>query len=419
MKTLYPICCLILLLAPHDYAAAENWPQWRGTNQDGVSLSTGFPTEWGEGKNILWKVKVPGWGTSTPAIWEDRIFLTCDGGEQNSLVCLNREGKQRWQVNVGSTAGNRNRKASASNPSPVTDGKRVYAYYRSGDLACVDLEGKIVWRTNLQDEYGRDSLGWDLGTSPVLTERSVVIAVMHQGPSYVVAIDRESGKQVWKQERRGDAPGEARDSYTTPLVTHDGDRETVVVLGADYITAHAADTGKETWRTESLNPSGRGNWRSIASPVVSGGLVVAPYSRGNTLSAVRLGVDRKAAKADVAWDIDIPTTDVPSPVAYQGKIYLCGDRGDVTSIDAASGKELWTTQLPRNRYPFSSSPVIAEGRLYATRENGTTYVLALGDQPKLVATNALRENTYATPVFLDGRVFLRTSDYLFCIGTTP
>ena len=408
---------LVFTLIAMSTASAENWPQWRGPNQDGVSVSTGFPTEWSEEKNIAWKTKLPGWGTSTPVVWESRIFLSCDDGGQNLLVCLNRDGKQEWQTGVGESAGNRNRKASGSNPSPITDGKQVYAYYRSGDLVCTDLAGKLIWQVNLQEVNGRDNLGWDLGTSPVLTSQAVVIAVMHQGPSYVTAIDKSTGKQLWKTNRRVDAPGEARDSYTTPVVTGKPGNETVVVLGADYVTAHAADTGKELWRTASLNPRGRGNWRSIASPVMAQGMVIAPYSRGNTLTAIRPGASPAPPK--IVWDIDIPATDVPSPIAYQGKIFLCGDRGDVTSIDVGTGKEVWSTRLPRNRYPFSASPVIAEGKLYATRENGTTYVLEIGDQPKLLATNTLRENTYATPVLLDGKVYLRTSDFLFCIANAP
>lgn len=410
---------LILTLFAMSTASAENWPQWRGPQQNGVSISTGSPTEWGEDKNIAWKVKLPGWGTSTPIIWQDQIFLTCDDGGKNLLICLNRSGKELWRTTIGESAGNRNRKASGSNPSPITDGTHVYAYYRSGDLACINLQGKVTWQINLQEANGRDSLGWDLATSPVLTSTAVVIAVMHQGPSYVVAFDKGSGKTLWKTTRSVDAPGEARDSYTTPLVIGDPGEETIAVLGADYVTGHAASSGEEIWRTASLNPRGRGNWRSIASPVFAGGMVIAPYSRGNTLTAIQPGKQPDGGTPKLGWDIDITASDVPSPVAYQGKLYLCGDRGDVTSIDASTGKEVWTTRLPRNRYPFSASPVIAEGKLYATRENGTTYVLEIGDKPKLVATNAIRENTYATPVLLDGKVYLRTSEFLFCIANAP
>ena len=414
-----PLACLLLILTVISDATAENWPQWRGPDQNGVSRSTGFPTEWSEAKNIAWKIKLPGWGTSTPIVWQDQIFLTCDDDGTNLLICLNRSGKQLWRATIGKSAGNRNRKASGSNPSPVTDGKHVYAYYRSGDLACIDLQGELSWHINVQEANGRDHLGWDLATSPVLTSNGVVIAVMHQGPSYVIALEKASGRTLWKTARRVDAPGEARDSYTTPLVLGKAQSQTVAVLGGDYITGHAASSGQELWRSASLNPRGRGNWRSISSPVTAHGMVIAPYSRGSTLTAVKPVQGADGGPAKIAWDIDIAATDVPSPVAYDGNIYLCGDRGDVTSIDAETGKEVWTTRLPRNRYPFSASPVVAEGKLYATRENGTTYVLELAAEPKLVATNALRENTYATPVLVDGNIFLRTSDYLFCIGEVP
>lgn len=411
------IASVMLGLACVSIGRCDNWPQWRGPQQNGFAPGDGFPVAWGEEKNIRWKTAVPGWGTSTPAIWEDHIFLTCVDEEKNALICLDRQGKQAWLTHFGASAGNRNRKASGANPSPVTDGKHVYCYYRSGDLACVDFKGTIVWQTNLQEQYGEDKLWWDLGTSPVLTENSVVVAVMHQGPSYVVAFDKLTGQVRWKKERNLDAPGEARDSYTTPVV-HKGDdgQELVIILGADHLTAQDAESGDEVWRVGNLNPGRRANFRSIASPVVVGDLVIAPYERGQTLNAIRLGGKGDVTKTHVAWSREIPASDVPSPVVHEGKIYLCSDRGTVTCMTAEDGKDVWSEELPRSRYAFSASPVVAGGRLYAIRENATTYVLKLGDKPEVVAQNSLRENTYASPVLVDQQLYLRTSDYLFCIS---
>jgi len=416
MRKMFLSVALALTVLVSVNAHGENWPQWRGPNQNGAAEGKGFPTKWGEEDGLLWKVKIPGWGTSTPVIWEEHIFLSCEDDAKNALVCLNRQGERRWLTHFGATAGNRNRKASGANPSPVTDGKHVFVYFRSGDVACVDFDGKVVWHSNLQEQHGRDQLWWDLGTSPVLTRKAMVIAVMHQGPSYLVALDKQTGKQLWQHEREVDAPGEARDSYTTPIVIKVAERETVLVLGADHVTAHDAANGKETWRVGGLNPNRRGNYRSISSPVLADDMLIAPYSRGATLTAIRLGGDGDVTKSHVAWTIDISAGDVPSPVSHDGKIYLCGDRGKVTCVEASSGKQLWTEDLPRSRYSFSSSPIVAGGNLYLTRENGTTYVLKLDDKPTLIATNVLRENTYATPVFIDAKIFLRTSDYLVCIG---
>ena len=223
----FVVVALTVSAAP---AWGENWPQWRGPQQNGVAVGHGFPTEWGEEQNILWKVPVPGWGTSTPAIWGEKIFLTGEDNGQNVIVCLDRRsGEKQWQVAVGESAGNRNGKASGANPSAVTDGSQVFAYFRSGDLACVDFSGKVVWSTNLQQGHGADSLNWDLGSSPVLTKNLVVVAAMHQAPSYLLALNKTTGAEVWNQPRDTGAPGESRDSYTTPLVIEQDGNETIVV----------------------------------------------------------------------------------------------------------------------------------------------------------------------------------------------
>lgn len=171
----------------------------------------------------------------------------------------------------------------------MTDGERVYAYFKNGDLACADLAGTTLWQQNLQTAYGGDKLWWDLGISPVLTSKYAVLAVMHQGPSYLVAVDKLTGQEAWKQSRDLDAPGEARDSYTTPLVIQREGSELVIVLGADHVTAHDAETGSLVWKAGSLNPGRRGNLRSIASPVVANELLIAPYSGPATMGWVGEG----------------------------------------------------------------------------------------------------------------------------------
>ncbi len=397
-------------------ARGENWPNWRGPSSDGVVHGSGYPTKWGEQENIAWKVKLAGWGTSTPAIWGEKIYVSSEDEGKNTLVCLDRMGSELWRVSFGDTAENKNRKASAANPSPVTDGSHVYAYYKSGDLACVTPQGKTVWKTNLQEKYGPDQLNWDLGTSPVMTKDSIVVAVMHQGPSYLVALDQKTGEEVWKQSRDLGAPAEARDSYSTPLVIEEGGREVIVVLGADHVTAYEATTGAEVWRVGGLNPENQRNFRSIASPTVADGMIIAPYARGNTLTAIRLGGKGDVTSTHIAWTLDGVSADVPSPVAYKGNVYICGDRGDVSCVEIATGKERWTEALPRNRYVYSASPVIADDLLYVTREDGHTFILRTGEKPEVVGDNSVRENTFATPAFADGQIFLRTSDYLICIG---
>ncbi len=407
-------CLLIFVFAIDSICVADNWPDWRGPEFNSV-VKGSYPTEWGEEKNILWKVKVPGWGTSTPAIWEDKVFLT-GADQKNFLLCLNRSGKEQWKIEFGEAARNQNRKASAANPSPVTDGTHVFVYFKNGDVACTDMKGSKIWSLNLQEKYGRVNMNWDLGTSPVLTEKFVVFVVMHQGPSYVVALNKSDGKVAWKHERDLGAPSESQDSYTTPIVTKKAGREILIVLGADHVTAHDTAEGKELWRAGNLNPRGRRNFRSISSPVLAGDLVLAPYARGETLTAVQMGGSGDVTKSHVKWTAERVAADVPTPIVVGDKAYCCTDRGDVHCIDIKTGDTVWSERLPRNRYAYSSSPVYVDGKIYASREDGTTFVLKVGEKPELVATNVLRENTYATPAFADGKVYLRTSDYLFCIG---
>lgn len=408
------MCCLLVTTA----LGAENWPSWRGPKYDGVAPGNGYPTTWSATENVRWKVKLPGPGSSTPILWEDKIFVTCGIGGTNTAVCLDREGNILWQTPIGKSArGGKNQKATGSNPSAVTDGQHVFVYFKSGDLACLTLDGKPVWEKNLQADFGEDTLWWDLGTSPVLTQDCVVVAVMHSGPSFLVAFDKVSGKVAWKQDRNVPAPEESAHAYTTPVVLSDGQSELIVVLGADHVTGHDAASGKELWRAGGLNPQAQTRQRSIASAVIEDGIVVAPYDRGNTLTAIKLGGSGDVTDSHVAWVRDDLGVDVPTPAALDGKIYISGDRGQVSCLDVKTGETVWSGQVERHRQQYSSSPVIADGNLFITREDGTTFVLALGNEFKVLAKNELDgELMVATPVFADAQVFLRTREHLYCIG---
>ena len=241
MRLLASLCLIAALASP---VMAGNWPNWRGPDQNGVATGSGFPTEWSETKNVAWKIELPGKGSSTPVVWGEQIFLTSGADGQNVLLSLNRQGKEQWRVLVGKERPGKSKKASGSNPSCVTDGEHVFAYFKSGDLACVDFKGQIVWQTNLQDKYGEDTLWWDLGTSPVLTKAHCVVTVMQTGPSYLVAFEKATGKVIWKEDRNLGAPEEAAQSYSTPVVLSEKGKETLVVLGADHVTAHERTTDR-------------------------------------------------------------------------------------------------------------------------------------------------------------------------------
>jgi len=425
--------CIIVIACGGTLARADDWPNWRGAGLDGVAPGRETVTEWLSpgadgtgGQNILWRVPLPGLGASTPAVWGDQVVVTCGIDGQDAVICLDRAGRERWRRVLGAERPGKHKKATGSNPSPVTDGTHVWVYFKSGELACLALaDGGLVWRTNLQDRFGEDSLWWDLGTSPVLTNKAVVVAVMQTGPSYLVAFDRTTGGLLWKHDRMLDAPEEAAQSYSTPLVLA-GDpargepAELLVVLGADHVTAHDAADGRELWRVGGLNPEGNRFFRSIASPVAVGDLVVAPYARGGTITAIRRGGRGDVTGTHVAWGRKDLGADVPTPAARDGRVVVCTDKGLVVGLDAATGTTLWQMELPRNRNAYSSSPVIAGGRVILTREDGASWVLAVPESgrsaPEIVGTGRVAEMTVATPVCVDGRIFLRTHDSLWCIG---
>ena len=400
-------------------ANAQKWTAWHGEEFDGVAPDGDYPTQWSADTNIAWKAALSGRGSSTPAVYGDRVFLTDNVDGQNGLICLNlSDGSERWRKTVGRLVQAKHAKASGTNPSPTTDGEHVFCYFKSGDLAAFSVDGEPLWQTNIQKTYGENTLWWDLGTSPVLTDEAVVVTVMQTGPSFLVAFDKQTGDLKWKADRMLDAPEEAAQSYTTPaVITHDGVQQ-LVVVGADHVTSHEAKTGKELWRVGGLNPEQDRFFRSISSVAVGDDVVIAPYARGESLTAVALGGSGDVTDSKVLWSKTGIGSDVPTPVVADGKVYVLGDKGRnggvLWCLDVKTGEENWNLQLPKSRHAYSSSPMLAGKNLYLTREDGTTYVVDVESQ-KLAQTNTLGEAIYATPVFADGRVLLRTVQHVFCI----
>ncbi|MDP6113080.1 MAG: PQQ-binding-like beta-propeller repeat protein [Planctomycetota bacterium] len=406
---------LLILLGAVSNLDAQNWPQWRGPDQNGISREKGFPTKWSKTENILWSVPLPGRSGSTPVVWNDQIFLTTPKSGKNVVASYDMSGKLLWETEIGQARKGKHRaKGSATHPSPVTDGEQVFVYFRSGDAAALDFDGKIKWEKNLHAQHGRDTLWWDMATSPVLTSEHVVFTKMDDGKSWLLALDRNSGEQAWKQDRFFKTEPESDHAYTTPVVHTGGDgKELIIVLGADHVTAHAADTGSEVWRYAGLNPGKTKYWRCISSPVVGEGLVFAPYARGKQLTAIKLGGKGDITESHKAW-VGQRSADVPSPLVVNGRAYVCEDRGFVTCFDVKSGKQLWRNRIGGS---ISTSPVLADGRIYVLREKGTMVILEEGATFKLVATNSLDgEWCLSSPVPVKGKFIIRTAENLICIG---
>ncbi len=423
---------LSISLVANNYSTvhgADTWTHWRGHSQQGIAPAGEYPVEWSVEDQQAWRVELPGQGGSTPVIAGGMAFVTMGSEGKNQLVAFDlATGETRWTVDLGDDRGGKHKKGSGSNPSPTTDGNYVFAYFRSGDLACVDLAGKVVWQRNLQTEFGEDTLWWDLGSSPVLTAKGVVVAVMQSppSPSYVACFDRSSGETSWKVDRELDAPMEAAQSYTSPLTCMVDGHEIVAVLGADHLTLQDAATGKELGRLGGFNPGAEQYFRSIASPVIDGNIIICPYSRGATLTAVDMSkLIAGAGKDAIVWHHDDMGSDVPTPAVRQGKLYLCSDKGKVRALDIKSGETVWEMELPPNRHGYSSSPLITDSHLYLTREDGQVFVIKLpanDDNVKVVAENGLGDDdqfTVASPVPVEGGILFRTAGTLVQISTKP
>jgi len=401
-------------------ASAENWPQWRGPDLNGISHEKNLPVKWSREENIAWKLALPSRSGATPVIWGDRIFLNVADKDDIFLWCVDRAyGTVMWKKFL--TSGNyKINKQNMSSPSPVTDGTHVYIMTGNGILKSFDFAGNDLWTRDIQKDYGRFGLNWGYASSPLLFEDALYVEVLHgmktKDPSYLLRIDKKTGKTVWRVERPTEAVRESPDAYTTPaLLRYDGKTE-IVVSGGDCVTGHDPATGKELWRGNGFNPQKDGAYRVIASPVVYDDVVYTP-TRVRPLQAFRAGGRGDITETHRLWAFQ-NGPDVPTPVTDGTYFYIVNDRGIVWCLDAKTGKEVWGPQRIQHGI-YSASPVLADGKIYITNEDGVTTVFRAGSKFELLAENNLDEYTLSSVAISGGQIFLRTEQALYCIGSQP
>lgn len=414
MRIVY-VSAIVLLLFTVTYA--DNWPQWRGPSLNGVSAEKNLPAKWTPEENIAWKLAMPEWSGSTPIIWRDRIFLNVAEGNDLYLWCVDRaKGTMLWKKPLGS--GNvKMRKQNMSSPSPVTDGKTVYVMTGTGILKAFDFAGKELWMRDVQKEYGTFGLNWGYASSPLLFEDSLYVQVLHgmrtDDPSYVMRINRASGKTIWKVDRPTNAIRESPDSYTTPALLRYGKTTEIVITGGDCVTGHDPATGKELWRANGLNPNNNPNYRIVASPIVFNEIIYAP-TRERPLLALKAGGRGDITTSHVLWST-MNGPDVPTPVTDGKYFYIVNDRGIMWCLDAKTGAEIYGQQRLKPG-TYSGSLVLADEKLYITNEEGLTTVLKAGPKFEVVSENPLNDYCLSSPAISDGQIFIRTATNLYCIG---
>jgi outer membrane protein assembly factor BamB len=397
--------------------SAENWPQWRGPSLNGMSNEKNLPLRWTTEENVAWKLAMPGWSGSTPVIWGDRIFLNVADGNDLYLWCVDKtKGVVVWKKLLGS--GNvKMRKQNMSSPSPVTDGKSVYVMTGTGILKGFDFNGAERWSRDIQKDYGEFGLQWGYASSPLLWEGALYVQVLHgmktEDPSYVLRIDGKTGKTAWKVERPTSAIRESPDSYTTPAILRYGKNAELVITGGDCVTGHDLITGKELWRANGLNPDNEPNYRIVASPVIFNEIVYAP-TRVRPLLALKAGGRGDVTSSHVLWSTS-NGPDVPTPVTDGKYFYIVNDRGIMWCLDAKTGAEIYAQQRIKPG-TYSGSPVLADGKIYVTNEDGLTTVVKAGPKFEVLAENALNDYCLSSPAISDGQIFIRTAQNLYSIG---
>ena len=410
----FALCAALLSASP----ATANWPQWRGPELNGVSGERNLPLRWGAQENVAWRLPLPGLSASTPVVWGDRVFLNVPEGEEIYLWCVDKKrGALVWKkpLRGGAPALRVHPKHNPSTPSPVTDGRSVYVLTGYGALRGFDFEGRETWARDLQRDYGRFGLSFGYASSPLLYEDSLYVQVLRAArsnePSYVLRIDKRTGKTLWKMDFPADAL-KAAESYSTPTILRHGKAAELVVNGSDQVTGHDLATGRELWRVGGLSPEAQPS-RIASSPVAADGVVYAPAA-GRPLVALRAGGRGDIAASHQLWS-SRNGPDIPSPVTDGKYFYIVNDKGIARCLDAKTGREVWGPERlkPGN---YSSSPVLADGRLYVVSEEGVTTVLKAGPQFVVLAENPLNDACLSSPAVSGGQIFIRTAHYLYCIG---
>ena len=405
-----------LLIISFTLAFADNWPQWRGPLLNGVSNEKGLPLHWNKQENVVWKLALPGLSAATPVIWEDKVFLNVTEGEEIFLWCVARkQGAVLWKKPQSGRNIKLN-KHNPSSPSPVTDGKGVYVVNAYGRVYGFDYAGKELWKRELWKDYGRFGLRFGHASSPLLFDDSLYIQILQvtekNEPSYLLRLDKKTGKTIWKWDfpvTPGFKPAEA---YSTPTILKRGNNIELIINGSDQVTGHDLATGQELWRMTGLVTDKQPS-RIASSPIVADGVIYAP-SADRPLLALRAGGRGLLDETHRLWASRYGP-DVPSPVTDGKYFYIVDDKGIARCLDAKSGKEVWGPQRLKPG-DYSASPVLADGKIYVTSEEGLTTVFKAGPKFELLAENNLEDQCLSSPAISNGQLFIRTAQFLYCIG---
>ncbi|MCI0683481.1 MAG: PQQ-binding-like beta-propeller repeat protein [Gemmataceae bacterium] len=399
------------LFASAHTAFAENWPEFRGPSGQGHYTGKKLPIVWSTTENVVWKTKIPGAGWSSPIIWKGRVYLTSaipikDSKDLSlSALCLDAgDGKILWQTEAirqdAAKPARVHPKNSHASPTPITDGQRLYVHFGHQGTACLDLAGKVLWRTT-EHRYAPVH---GAGGTPILVDDRLIFSADGGDTQHVIALNTATGKTIWKTKRNSEAF--KKFSFSTPLLITVNNQKQIVSPGSDAVVAYDLD-GKELWRAK------YDGYSVIPRPVFGHGMVF--FSTGYdspSVMAVRVNGKGDVTENHVAWTLAKGAPHAPSPLLVGDELYIVSDSGIASCLDARTGAVHWQERVTGN---FSASPTHADGKLYLQSEDGVTTVLKAGKTFERLAENELKERTFASHAVADGAIYLRTETQLYRI----
>jgi outer membrane protein assembly factor BamB len=392
--------------------SGQDWPEFRGPTGQGQATASRLPLEWDAARNIAWKRSIPGHGWSSPVLKDGRLYVTSaieadGGGSKMSLhaLCLDEEtGKIRWNIEVfEGGAGDAPRihtKNSHASPTPLVADGRVYVHFGHRGTACLDLDGKVLWRnTSLAYPPVHGS-----GGSPILAGSALIFSCDGGSDPFVVALDKNTGKVLWKTKRITTA--KKTFSFSTPLLIMVKGQSQVISAGSGVVCALDPNTGREIWRAR----YGEG-YSVVPRPVYGQGLLfIATGFDAPTVMAIRPDGAGDVTDTHVVWTLKKGAPNTPSLLLVGEELYMVSDGGIASCVEAKTGRVHWQERIGGN---YSASPVYANGRIYFQNEEGTGVVLEAGRQFQKLATNSLGERSLASYAVTDGALFIRTEQHLF------
>jgi outer membrane protein assembly factor BamB len=423
MKHMIFLCiCSFFISAATKAEGQENWAQFRGPNGQGISKATGLPVSWNAETNIAWKTDIPGEGWSSPVVWDDHIFLTTatEDGENCHVIAVDgKTGEIRWDKTVFTQEAGQHRHPmnSYATPTPVTDGKSVFAVFSGGSFVALDFDGNIRWINSDLKFYSHHGLG----TSPILYGDLLIFAVNHsnreepkmlgwQEPwdkSYLLALDKNTGKERWRGKR-----GLSRIAHSTPVVMQVKGKDQLISSAGDVIQGFDPVDGKLIWTVASNGEP------CVPTPVIGDGLVYSSPTNNAPIRAVRPDGQGDCTATHIAWEQKGYTPMMSSFLYVKPYLYTCPDNRSLTCLDASTGAFLW--QLPLRSGALNPSPIYADGKIYVLSEQGTTTVLKPSGDPQkpaeIIATNELKEHCRGSIAIAGKQLIIRTDNRLWCIG---